>query len=112
MTVELTVVNQVEDVVVFPFDENLGCDADSFEILSKEMLERGVRMFVVDLRFTNHLGDGVMTRMLELQREARALGGDVKICDPSSSARFWLEIKGLGNSFEIHEDPLSAEESF
>jgi len=69
----------------------------------QELLAAGQTHLIVDLDAVRYLSSGALRVLLVAIREARRLGGDVKLCALRPNVYRVFKLSGFTHIFEIHE---------
>ncbi|MHC4407242.1 MAG: STAS domain-containing protein [Planctomycetota bacterium] len=87
-------------------------NVDDAAALLRECLQHGQLYVVVDLESVPLIDSAGLELLLDFKEEFQQLGGALKLAAPNPLCDEILSISGIGGSFEIFHEALSAVGSF
>jgi anti-sigma B factor antagonist len=76
------------------------------------LLAAGERKVLVDLAPVNYIDSATIGCLMDLYRQASAVGGVLKVCGVQKRVETMLTMTGAHNFIEIHADEPNAVKSF
>jgi len=104
---------QVQGVTIVTPKRNLDAGAASqMKVMLAELIERGASKLLIDLVAVGYVDSSGLGALVSAMKEARTIGGDLKLCAVKDEVCGLLRLTGLANHIAVYSNRQDAVASF
>lgn len=101
-------IRRIESIVVLELSGRLSVLEPQLRQLSRELIERGEKFFVINLANVSQLDNSGLGQLCWIYTTLRGRGGDMKLLKPTARIKKLLSITRLDTVFESFDREIEA----